>query len=56
MNSSILYEQLRWALKQEIVDGKSAEAQKEAVKIREILKEALDNEYDNGLDDGEYRS
>lgn len=52
MDTSILFNQLTWAFKQHIIDGRSAESQQDAQKIHHILKEALENAYDNGCNDG----
>ncbi len=52
MDTSILFEQLTWALNQEILDGKSVEYQQDAQKIHSILKEALEGAYENGHSDG----
>ena len=52
MDTSILFEQLTWAIKQDIIDGKSAEFQQDAQKIHAVLSDALENAYENGHDDG----
>lgn len=52
MDASTLYEQLVWALRSDINDGSSAEAQKDMGKIHDILRKALQDEYDNGFEEG----
>ena len=52
MDTSVLYEQLVWAFGSEINDGLSVEARNEMDKIHAILKEALQDAYDDGYEEG----